>query len=178
MDIRHLQTLIGTKQNSFSSLGKKNGLVRILQSCANSCLKFQKSGTLSEVQKQGEITLQVLRDQEIFLYVLVAAFAQTSGNIRMGEQERNLVSGAFEGMGEQAGMLMNDLSRDSTDSGGDHGFLFPESFGNGEAETFAEAFLDDDGGGALEGVHFERRPRRKFEKFDIGIAFGGMLRFF
>ena len=61
--------------------------------------KVQESGTLSELEKQGEIAFEVLRDQEIFLHVLVAAFAEAPGDIGMGEQEANLVGGAFDGMG-------------------------------------------------------------------------------
>jgi hypothetical protein len=139
--------------------------------------KVDESGRLPKLEKQGEVALEVLGDQEIFLYVVVATFAETPCNIRVGEQETNLVGSAFHGVSEQAGMIVDDLGGDSTNGGSDHGFLFPKGFGDGEAESFAQAFLDDDGGSALQGVHFERRPGREFEKLDVGIAFGGMLRF-
>jgi len=71
-------------------------------------------------------------------------------------------------MSEQAGVFVDDLGRDSADRGSDHGFLFPESLGDGEAETFAQAFLDDDGGGTLQSVYFEGRPGGKFEKLMSG----------
>src|SRR6202030_688560 len=74
-------------------------------------------------------------------------------------------------------MFVDDLGRDPADRGSDHGFLFPKSLGDGEAKTFAQAFLDDDGGSALQSIDFERRPRREFEQLDVGIAFGGILRF-
>jgi len=93
------------------------------------------------------------------------------------EQETNLIGRAFDGMSEQAGVFVDDLGGDSADRGSDHGFLFPESFGDGETEAFAEAFLNDDGGGTLQSVYFEGRPGGKFEKFDVRIAFGGILRF-
>ena len=86
---------------------------------------------LSELEEQGKVAFQVLGDQEIFLYVLVTAFAEASGDIRMGEQEANLVGGALDGMGEQAGVFVDDLGGDSSNGEGDDGFLFPKSFGNG-----------------------------------------------
>lgn len=42
------------------------------------------SDRFAQFEKQGEVTLQILRDQEVFLYMLVAAFAETGGDIGVG----------------------------------------------------------------------------------------------
>ena len=139
---------------------------------------MRESVGLAELEKEGEVALQVLGYEEIFLYVLVAAFAETGGDIGVRKQETNLVGGAFDGVGEKARVFVDDLGGNAADSGSDDRFLFPEGFGDGEAETFAEAFLDDDGGGALQCIDFERRPGREFEQLDVRVAFGGVLRFF
>lgn len=83
------------------------------------------SARLAELEKQGKVALQVLRDQKIFLYMLVAAFAKAPGDIRVGEQEANLVGSAFDGMGEQAGVFVDDLGWNATNGGSDDGLLFP-----------------------------------------------------
>ena len=70
---------------------------------------------LSQFEEEGEIALEVLGNQKIFLYMLVAAFAETRGDVRMGEQEANLVGGAFDGVGEKAGVFMDDLRGNSAD---------------------------------------------------------------
>src|SRR5208283_3145665 len=108
----------------------------------------------------------------------MAALAQPGGNSRMREQKANLVRGAFDGMSEQAGVFVNHLGGDASNSGSHHGLFLPESFGDGEAESFAKTFLDDDGGSALKSVHFQGSPRGKFQNLDIGISGRGVLNFF
>ena len=76
------------------------------------------------------------------------------------------------------GVFVNHLRGDATDSGSHHGLLLPKRFRNGEAETFAQTFLNDDGGSALKSVDLQGSPRGKFQNFDVGIAGGGMLHLF
>src|SRR5262249_23962031 len=74
-------------------------------------------------------------------------------------------------MGQQAGVLVDDLIGDASDGGGDDGFFLPQGFGERETETFARTFLDDDARGTLKGVDVERSPRGQLEDFNVGIVF-------
>src|SRR5208337_2091636 len=81
-------------------------------------------------------------------------------------------------MGEQPGVLVNYLRRDTPDSRGHHGLFLPKRFRYGEAKSFTQTLLDDDGGSALKSVDLQRSPRREFQNFNVGIAGGGVPHLF
>src|SRR6267143_4053140 len=100
----------------------------------------------------------------------MSLFPEFHRDLRVREQESNLVRRTFYGMRKQPGVLVNDLNRNAAHRGSHHRLFLPQRFRNGEAETLAQAFLNDNGGSPLQGVDFQRRPSRKFENLDVGIV--------
>src|SRR5690242_49292 len=84
--------------------------------------------TAIEHQEQGQITLQFLRDKKILFHVLVTMFSELCGNLRMGQQESDLIGGAFHRMRQKARVLVNDLCGNATHRRSDNRLLFPERF--------------------------------------------------
>src|SRR5258708_28237166 len=129
-----------------------------------------KSRTPGKSQKERQVALQFLGNQKIFLHVLMPLFPEFCRNFRVREQESNLIRRAFHGMSQQASMLVNNLNRNAADRRSYNRFFLPQCLGNGEAETFTQAFLNHNSGGPLQSVDFQRRPSWKFEYLDIGVV--------
>jgi hypothetical protein len=70
---------------------------------------------VGEGQEEGEVALEVLGNQEVFFYVQVSLFTETRGDFRVGKEKTDLIRGAFDGVGEQSGVLVNHLRRNAAD---------------------------------------------------------------
>src|SRR5260370_34988188 len=86
-----------------------------------------------ERQKERQVALQLLRDEKIFLHVLMPVFAEFCRDFRVGKQKANLIGRAFHGMRQQAGMLMDDLDRYAAHRSAHPRFFFPQRSGTREA---------------------------------------------
>lgn len=62
-----------------------------------------------EHQEQSEIALQLLGDEEVFFHVFVTVFSEFCGDFRMRQQKADLISRAFDGVCQQASVLVDDL---------------------------------------------------------------------
>src|SRR5215470_538 len=100
----------------------------------------------------------------------MAVFSELCRYFRMGKQKPNLISGTFHGVGQQAGVFMNNLRRDATNCGSHHGLFLPKRFGHCKAKSFAQALLHNDGRSPLKRIDLERGPRGEFEDFDVRIV--------
>src|SRR2546427_897844 len=107
-----------------------------------------------ERQKERQVTLQLLGNEEILLCVLMPMLAEFCRDFRMRKQKTNLIRRAFHGMRKQPGVFMDDLNRDAADGGSHHGLFLPQRFGDREPEAFAQTFLYDHRRSALQRVDF------------------------
>src|SRR5260370_36511751 len=114
-----------------------------------------RSDTAREGKEECEVALEFLRDEKIFLDVLVASFAQLRRYLRMRKQVADLIRGSLDGMRQQSRVLVDDLDRNAAHGGGHHRFLLPERFGDGEAEPPAYALLHHDRRCPLRSVNCE-----------------------
>ena len=88
----------------------------------------------------------------------------------MREQIADLIGAAFHGMDQRAGQLMNDLVRNAAYSAGYGRLPFPKRFGHGQAKTFLDRLLDDDGGRPLQRIDLKGAPWRQVENDYIRIV--------
>src|SRR5882762_3683108 len=125
------------------------------------------------MQEQRQISLQIPGDEELLANVLMALFRHALSDIRMREQVANLIRRALDRMGQQPGLLVDDLRRNSSDRRRYHRFLLPERLGYGQSKAFPEALLNHDSGGPLQRIHLDRSRGRKLQYVDVRIARGG-----
>ena len=105
------------------------------------------------------------------------AFFRRLCDVRVGQQEADLICRSLHRMGQQARVFVNHLGGNAAHGGGDHRLLLPQGLGDGEAEAFAQTLLDHHRGGALQSVDFEGSRWRQFEDEHIRIAAGGLAHF-
>src|SRR5271170_5042216 len=80
---------------------------------------------LRQMQEEREIAFEILGDQKIFLHMLVPLFTEARGDFGVRKQKTDLIGSALHGVGEQAGVFVNDLRGNAANGGGHDWFLFP-----------------------------------------------------
>src|SRR5947208_1551177 len=94
-------------------------------------------------------------DEEVILDVLAPVDSEPGGVLRLMDELLDPIRCPVDCVCKDSGILMGDLERDAADGACDDGFAFPEPFGNGEAKTFLQRFLQDDRRSALERVDLD-----------------------
>jgi len=97
---KHLQAKIDDLQIDARKNGIDPGELRQLKrvGCSSAYPSNREPSGLAQGQEQGQIALEILRDQEIFLHVLMTMLPETRGNFRMGQQKADLIGRSFHGM--------------------------------------------------------------------------------
>ena len=80
-------------------------------------------------------------------------------------------------MHQHASELVNDLRGNAAYGARDDRLLFPQALGHGKAKAFLQRLLHDHGGGALQRVDLQGRPRRQVEDDHIRIIARGVHHF-
>src|SRR5262245_48610311 len=97
----------------------KNATVRVRirrEWSSRAMLSMQECRPLPHERKeQRQVLTQVVRDQEVLLDVLVALIAKPGGDVRVREEIADLVGRSLNRMGQQSGVLVDDLDRDAAD---------------------------------------------------------------
>ena len=70
-------------------------------------------------------------------------------------------------------MFVDDLKRDSAHRRGHHGLTLPEALRDRQAETLAQALLNDDGRTPLQGVDLRGAPGGQIEDMNVRVIPGG-----
>src|SRR5437879_12085009 len=91
-----------------------------------------------ERQKERQVTLQLLGNEEILLYVLMPMLAEFCRDFRMRKQKTNLIRRAFHGMRKQPGVFLDDLNRDAAGGRRHAGLFLPRRCGALHHERGAE----------------------------------------
>ena len=80
----------------------------------------------------------------------------------------------LRGVDRKPGHAVHQLDGDPPGKSSDDGFSLPHGLGHGQTEPLAERFLQDDRGGALQGVDLHVGVRREEEDQDVRIVPGGL----
>jgi hypothetical protein len=133
------------------------------------------SGAVQQGNHEGQVFTQVASDEKVVAHKNAGLSAHFLDLLRLTQQVADAKRRAFGGIHQKPGVVVDHLQADAAHVTTDDRFAFPHGRGDGQAEAFADGFLQDYVGDALQCIDFPMRIGRQQQRVNIGIAPGACL---